>query len=51
MPYQLVLSWYLHQLESHQLSLQNVTLVSELEGPIDWTPGKPGSDKEYVLQD
>ena len=30
--YQLVLSWYLHQLESHQLSLNKM-----LQWPIDWT--------------
>ena len=47
--YQLVLSWYLHQPESHQLSLQKVTqfvsLFETLE-PIDRTPGTPGSDKK-----
>ena len=47
--YQQVLSWYLHQPESHQLSLQKVLSVSEFEtlGPIDRTPGIPGSDKKY----
>ena len=47
--HQLVLSWYLHQPESHQLSLQKV-LESlsqwETSGPIDRTPGTPGSDKK-----
>ena len=43
--YQLVLSWYLHQPESHQLSLQKVTQL-ERTGPIDRTPGTPGSDKK-----
>ena len=43
--YQLVLTWYLHQPESHQLSLQNV-LEWETTGPIDRTPGTPGSDKD-----
>ena len=47
--YQLVLSLYLHQLESHQLSLhkvaQFVTYYLERTGPIDRTPGTPGSDK------
>ena len=40
--YQFVLSWYLHQPESHQLSLKKVLLTS---GPKDRTPGLPGSDK------
>ena len=47
---QLVLSYYPHQPESHQLSLQNSLVVSDLErsGPIDRTPGTPGSDKKSV---
>ena len=50
--YQLVLSLYLHQLESHQLSLQKVSqFVSLLETsrPIDRTPGTPGSDKNALF--
>ena len=44
--YQLVLSWYLHQPESHQLSLQNVLdFKRRTPGPKDRTPGLPGSDK------
>merc|ERR1719209_527388 len=37
--YQLVLSWYLHQPESHQLSLNKVYSLSQLETtrPIDRT--------------
>ena len=49
--YQLVLSSYLHHPESHQFSLHKVTQwVSEFQttGPIDRTPGTPGSDKNYV---
>ena len=42
--YQLVLSLYLHQPESHQLSFTKVTQW-ETTGPIDRTPGTPGSDK------
>ena len=42
--YQLVLSWYLHQPESHKLSLTNVCEFQRLE-PIDRTPGIPGPDK------
>ena len=42
--YQLVLSWHLHQPESHQLSLIKVTQLDR-SGPIDRTPGIPGSDK------
>ena len=42
--YQLVLSWYLHQPESHQLSLHKVC-DGQTSGPIDRTPGLPGSDK------
>ena len=47
--YQLVLTWYLHQPESHQLSLQQPLGLSEWQttGPIDRTPGTPGSDKNY----
>ena len=44
----LVLSCYPHQPESHQLSLQNLLdWVSDwlTSGPIDRTPGTPGSDK------
>ena len=40
--YQLVLTWYLHQLESHQLSFKNVSeWVSEWQtsGHINRTPG------------
>ena len=50
--YQLVLSLYLHQPESHQFSLQKVLdSVSEWErtGPIDRTPGTPGSDKKHEI--
>ena len=46
--YQLVLSLYFHQPGSHQLSLHKVLeSVSQFEttGPIDRTPGTPGSDK------
>ena len=48
--HQLVLICYPHQPESHQLSLQNTLVVSELEtsGPIDRTPGTPGSDKNRL---
>ena len=46
----LVLSWYLHQLESHQLSLHKGLVLTQLEtlGPVDQTPGIPGSDI-YVI--
>ena len=47
MPYwhdQLVLSLYLHQLQSHQLSFKKVCDLERSE-PIDRTPGIPGSDK------
>ena len=46
--YQLVLGWYHHQPESTQLSL---TKVSEFvtSGPLDRTPGLPGSDKKVSL--
>ena len=40
----LVLSWYLQKAESHQLYLQNLPQLERL-GPIDRTPGTPGSDK------
>ena len=42
--HQLVLSWYHYRPESHQQSF-NQSSWSELErpGPIDWTPGPPGS--------
>ena len=45
--YQLVLGWYHHQPESTQLSL---TKVSEFvtSGPLDRTPGLPGSDKKVA---
>ena len=42
--YQLVLSWYLHQPESHKLSLNKVS-DSVTNGPKDRTPGLHGSDK------
>ena len=45
--YQLVLSLYLHQPESHQFSLHKVLeslSLWERTGPIDRTPGTPGSD-------
>ena len=50
--YQLVLTWYPHQPESHQLSLQNVLYVvcdGRTSGPIDRTPGLPGSDKNVFI--
>ena len=49
--YQLVLSLYLHQLDSHQLSLQKVYSLTQWERsePIDRTPGTPGSDKNFVI--
>ena len=49
--YQLVLSLYLHQPESHQFSLQKGVGVTQLQrtGPIDRTPGTPGSDKKINL--
>ena len=45
--YQSALSWYVHQPESHQLSLQKGVFVSDEQtpGPIDRTPDIPGSDK------
>ena len=42
--HQLVLSCYPHQPESHQLSL-NIVPHLDTSGPIDRTPGTPGSDK------
>ena len=47
--YQLVSSWYLHQPESHQLSLQNVC-DGRTSGPKDRTPGLPGSDKNSIVE-
>ena len=49
--YQLLLSLYLHQLESHKLSFNKVThslSLFETSGPIDRTPGTPGSDKKLL---
>ena len=45
--YQLVSSWYPHQPESHQLSLNKVCYIYawRTSGPKDRTPGLPGSDK------
>ena len=45
--YQLVLSWYQHQPESHQLSFQKGVSLTQwvTSAPIDRTPGVPGSDK------
>ena len=45
--YQLVLSLYLHQLESGQLSFNRVTQF-QTTGPIDRTPGTPGSDNKLL---
>ena len=45
--YQLVLSWYLHQQESHKLSLPKVFKFERSE-PIDRTPETPGSNKKTV---
>ena len=45
--YQLVLSWYIHQPESHQFSLQKLSQFQRT-GPIDRTPGTPGSDKNTL---
>ena len=50
----LVLSWYLHQTESHQLSLHKVSQSvtdGRTSGPKDRTPGLPGSDKKSPLYD
>ena len=41
--YQLVLSWYLHQPESQRLGLSD----GRTSGPKYWTPGLPGSDKNW----
>ena len=49
--YQLVLSWYLHQPESHQLSLHKVSHSlsdGQTSGPKDRTPGLPGYDKNHT---
>ena len=45
--YQLVLSWYIHQPESHQLSLKKGLSVTDRQtsGPKDRTPETLGSDK------
>ena len=45
--HQLVLSCYPHQPESHQLSLK-IVLQFQRSGPIDRTPGTPGSDKKKI---
>ena len=45
----MVLSWYLHQPESHQLSFQQG--LGQTSGPRDRTPGLPGSDKNGKLVD
>ena len=44
---QLVLSCYPHQPESHQLS-QHMVLEWVTSGPIDQTPGTPGSAKNTI---
>ena len=52
--YQLVLTWYLHQPESHQLSLNKVShslTDGQTSGPKDRTPGLPGSDKNCHIRD
>ena len=38
--------WYLHQPEPHQLSQHKVPQWVETSGPIDRTPGTPGSDNQ-----
>ena len=43
---QLELGWHLQQPETHQLSQQNFVSHLETPGPIDRTPGIPGSDKK-----
>ena len=49
--HQLVLSCYPHQPGSHKLSLHIVLYeVTSDSGPIDRTPGEPGSDKKYYKQ-
>ena len=45
--HQLVLSWYHHQPESHQQSLNKVLYVCT-PGPIDRTPETPGSGKKSL---
>ena len=50
--YQLVLSWYLHQPESHQLSFTNLLdgpTYWRTSGPKDRTPGLPGSNRNVRL--
>merc|ERR1712015_257980 len=45
--HQLVLSWYHHQPESHQQSLNQRSWTDiETPGPIDRTPETPGSGKK-----
>ena len=44
--HQLVLSWYLYELESHQLSLQKL-FQSVTPKSTDRTPGIPGFDKNH----
>ena len=46
--YQPVLSWYLHQPESHQSSLNKVS-QGRTSGPNYRTPGLPGSDKNVTF--
>ena len=41
--FELVLSWYLHQPESQRLGLSD----GRTSGPKYWTPGLPGSDKNW----
>ena len=50
--YHLVLGWYLYQSESYQLSFKSLShsltyrqTDRQTSGPIDRTPGTPGSDK------
>ena len=43
--HQFVLSWYLHQPESHQLSFKSMSYLDRSR-PIDRTPGIPVSDKK-----
>ena len=48
----IVLSLNLHQAESHQLSFKKVcefVCLLQRTGPIDRTPGTPGSDKKGRL--
>ena len=44
-----IISWYLHQPESHQLSLNKVT-DGRTSGPNNRTPGLPGSDKKLYCK-